>query len=745
MLPDPDEVEALILRQLGSTALFAARFREAAGRALLLPAPASGRARAALAAAQARRRSAVGRGALRLVPDHPRDLPRVPARRVRSAGARRRAAPHPQPLAARRDRSIRGRRRRLPPSLLFNYVANYIYDGDAPLAERRAQALAVDQSQLRELIGDAELRDLLDTGAIETVEAELQHLPERFHAKSTDARARSAAAHRRSDARRDRRARASPDVAEPADRRRCSRRGAPIELTIAGEPRLVAVEHAARYRDALGTPLPAGLARGAARAGRPTRSAIWSSATRGRTGRSPRRRRDRGSASRSRRSKPTLARLTATGPHRRRRVSAGRTRPRVVRRRRAAQHPPPIAGAAAAGGRAGRGAGARPISHRLARHRPHARRARRAARHHRAAAGRAARRLAPRARDPAGAARRLLARAARHAARRRRSVVGRRRAARRSRRPHRALPHRSPAAAVAAGRTRHAGADRTASPRCWHSCATAARRSSRRCTPSLGGGFPQETVDALWSLVWKGLVTNDTLHALRAYLRPPERARRPAARTPFRSRRLVPPIGRRPLDRDRRRRRSRSLTEWATAVCAAAAHAPRRRHARGHGDRADPRRLQHGLSGAAAAGGDRARAPRLLRRRPRRGAVRAAGRGRSAARRARGARRRRWRSRSPRPTRPIPTARCCRGRSGRRRRRRRRATAGSAARARQRSAGARVILVDGRLTAWIARGDRHAAASRCPPTSPIARASAARWRASSSRSRIARPKAAAAG
>ena len=72
-------------------------------------------------------------------------------------------------------------------SLLFNYVANYIYDGDAPLAERRAQALSVDQSQLRELIGEAELRDLLDTSAIETVEAELQHLPERFHAKSTDA------------------------------------------------------------------------------------------------------------------------------------------------------------------------------------------------------------------------------------------------------------------------------------------------------------------------------------------------------------------------------------------------------------------------------------------------------------------------------------------------------------------------------------------------------------------------------
>ena len=61
-------------------------------------------------------------------------------------------------------------------SLLFSYVANYIYDGDAPLAERRAQALSVDQAQLRELLGDAELRELLDADAIAALEAQLQHL-----------------------------------------------------------------------------------------------------------------------------------------------------------------------------------------------------------------------------------------------------------------------------------------------------------------------------------------------------------------------------------------------------------------------------------------------------------------------------------------------------------------------------------------------------------------------------------------
>ena len=61
-------------------------------------------------------------------------------------------------------------------SLLFGYVANYLYDGDAPLAERRAQALAIDQAQLRELLGEAELRELLDADAIDGVERQLQHL-----------------------------------------------------------------------------------------------------------------------------------------------------------------------------------------------------------------------------------------------------------------------------------------------------------------------------------------------------------------------------------------------------------------------------------------------------------------------------------------------------------------------------------------------------------------------------------------
>src|SRR6202022_4052944 len=70
-------------------------------------------------------------------------------------------------------------------SLLFSYVANYIYDGDAPLAERRAQALSIDQSQLEELLGDSDLRELLDATALNEVEARLQSLEPDFRARHT--------------------------------------------------------------------------------------------------------------------------------------------------------------------------------------------------------------------------------------------------------------------------------------------------------------------------------------------------------------------------------------------------------------------------------------------------------------------------------------------------------------------------------------------------------------------------------
>src|SRR5471030_857091 len=71
-------------------------------------------------------------------------------------------------------------------SLLFSYVANYIYDGDAPLAERRAQALSIDQSQLEEILGSVDFRELLDKAALDEVESQLQSLDHDYHAKHAD-------------------------------------------------------------------------------------------------------------------------------------------------------------------------------------------------------------------------------------------------------------------------------------------------------------------------------------------------------------------------------------------------------------------------------------------------------------------------------------------------------------------------------------------------------------------------------
>ena len=142
-------------------------------------------------------------------------------------------------------------------SLLFSYVANYIYDGDAPLAERRAQALSIDQEQLRDLLGDADLRELLDADAIAEVEEQLQALTETARARSADG------IHdlllRLGDLSREELARrvASPDLLDHVTRLLRTRRM--LEVKVANEKRLIAIEDAARYRDALGVSLPPGI------------------------------------------------------------------------------------------------------------------------------------------------------------------------------------------------------------------------------------------------------------------------------------------------------------------------------------------------------------------------------------------------------------------------------------------------------------------------------------------------------
>jgi ATP-dependent helicase Lhr and Lhr-like helicase len=255
MIPASDEVEALVVRQLGGTALFAAKFREAAARALLLPKRRPG-GRSPLWMQRKRAADLLGvaakygsfpmlleayRECLRDVFDIPAlvdTLRRLEARDIKAVTV---DSTMPSPFAS---------------ALLFGYVANYIYDGDAPLAERRAQALSIDQAQLRELLGDAELRELLDADALAEVERQLQHLDPEHHARSVDGvhdlllrlgdltpdeiEARS-------------RIDAPPALAELFRARRA------ITVHIGGEPRMLPVEYAGRYRDALGVPLPVGL------------------------------------------------------------------------------------------------------------------------------------------------------------------------------------------------------------------------------------------------------------------------------------------------------------------------------------------------------------------------------------------------------------------------------------------------------------------------------------------------------
>ena len=256
LMPASGDVEALVVRQLGATALFAAKFRECAARALLLPRRRAGQ-RTPLW--QQRKRATdllqvaskfgsfpmlleAYRECLRDQFDMPAlvsTLQAVEQRTIRVASVE---TTTPSPFAS---------------SVLFGYVANYLYDGDAPLAERRAQALTIDHAQLRELLGEAELRELLDADAIESVERQLQHLDPAYHAKSPDG------LHdlllRIGDLSPDEIAARTVDGAGTAWLTTLVSERRVVAAIVGGMARAFAVEDAARYRDALGIPLPLGL------------------------------------------------------------------------------------------------------------------------------------------------------------------------------------------------------------------------------------------------------------------------------------------------------------------------------------------------------------------------------------------------------------------------------------------------------------------------------------------------------
>ncbi|MGB4891368.1 MAG: DEAD/DEAH box helicase, partial [Propionicimonas sp.] len=188
LFPDADEVAGLVTEQLGGSALFASRFRECAGRALLLP---KRRPDQRQALWQQRQRSAQLLEVASQYPSFPivleavrecvNDVFDVPALvalltsvRSRELGVLAVETPRPSPFAG---------------SLLFGYVAQFLYEGDSPLAERRAAALALDPSLLADLLGTAEglaLADLLDSEALTRTEAELQFLAEGRRARDAD-------------------------------------------------------------------------------------------------------------------------------------------------------------------------------------------------------------------------------------------------------------------------------------------------------------------------------------------------------------------------------------------------------------------------------------------------------------------------------------------------------------------------------------------------------------------------------
>ena len=255
LLLDPDEVEELIVAHLPGTAMFASRFREISGRALLLPRRRPGQ-RTPLW--QQRQRAANLLQVASRYPTFPMllETSRECIREVFDIPALREILVD---LHARRIRMVPVDTDGASPmaqSLLFNWIASFMYDGDAPLAERRATALALDRDLLRDLLGVEELRELIDPGVLADLELELQRLVEGRLARDDDelhdlVRLLGDLSHAEIAAR----CMFDPTAAlsELVEQRRV------MGLAVAGEPRFVAAEDAARYRDALGAPLPVGL------------------------------------------------------------------------------------------------------------------------------------------------------------------------------------------------------------------------------------------------------------------------------------------------------------------------------------------------------------------------------------------------------------------------------------------------------------------------------------------------------
>ncbi|MEV8535366.1 ATP-dependent helicase [Streptomyces sp. NPDC051211] len=250
---DKGEVDRIVTDQVGGSALFASRFRECAARALLLPRRSPGkrtplwqqRQRAAqlLQVASEFGSFPIVLEAVRECLQDVFDVPGltelmgdIEARRVRLVEV---TTPEPSPFAR---------------SLLFGYVAQFLYEGDSPLAERRAAALSLDSRLLAELLGQAELRELLDPEVLAELERELQWLTEDRRAKDAESVADLLRMLGPLTA-----AELAERGAEPAWARELAAARRVIAVRIAGAEHWAAVEDAGRLRDALGTALPVGV------------------------------------------------------------------------------------------------------------------------------------------------------------------------------------------------------------------------------------------------------------------------------------------------------------------------------------------------------------------------------------------------------------------------------------------------------------------------------------------------------
>jgi ATP-dependent Lhr-like helicase len=257
VLIEPDEVEELIVGELAGSALFGAHFRENAARSLLLPRAYPGK-RTPLWQQRLKSQSLL---------EVARDFPRFPVVLETYREVLRDVLDLPslgellRDLHSRKLSLVEVETATASPfasSLLFDYVAAYMYEGDTPNAERRAAALALDRDLLRELLGQEELRELIDPEALEDVEAHLQHRTEAGQAGDRDAlqqvlRNVGDLTAAECEERVSEGYSAASMLAKLVDERRAAL------VRINGEERYIAGEDAGLFRDALGVPPPAGL------------------------------------------------------------------------------------------------------------------------------------------------------------------------------------------------------------------------------------------------------------------------------------------------------------------------------------------------------------------------------------------------------------------------------------------------------------------------------------------------------